>query len=125
MANNHTRVSKRGNALTATSTTTDAPLLPMQQMRQLQELSPARLEWMFNETEIEAKHRRSENRRINTMIFIERVLGLFFALVVTVLGLGSAVYCAQIDREITAGIIGGATLVGLAVAFISGHKSEK
>jgi hypothetical protein len=52
----------------------------MQQMRQLQELSPERLEWMFNETEIEAKYRRSDNKRINTMKFIERIIGLFFTL---------------------------------------------
>lgn len=59
------------------------------------------------------------------MVFVERIAGLVFALLIAVLGLGAAVYLAIADKEITAAVIGGATLVGLVTAFVAGRKSDK
>ncbi|MDA8522013.1 hypothetical protein M5C95_14715 [Acidovorax sp. NCPPB 4044] len=105
-------------------TTTDAPLLPIEQIGRLRELAPERVDWIFDQTEIESEYRRAETRRINTMTFAERMAGLVFALLIAVLGLGLAAYLAMNGKEITASIIGGTTIVGLVSAFILGRGGK-
>lgn len=104
-------------------TTTDSPLLPIEQISRLKDLAPDRVDWIFQQTEIESDFRRAENKRINTMTFCERLAGLIFALLVALLGLGVSAYLAMNDKDVVAGIIGGATLVGLVTAFIAGRRS--
>lgn len=58
------------------------------------------------------------------MVFIERIAGLVFALVIAVVGLGVAAYLALNNHDTAASVIGGATLVGLVTAFIAGKKAE-
>lgn len=126
MAGNHTRVqSKRGDhEVAVSSTTTDAPLLPIDQIERLHHIAPDRVGWVFEQTAIESQNRRNETKRLNTLIFVERLAGLTFALAVAVLGLGCAVYLALHDKEITASIIGGATLVGLVTAFVAAKGKD-
>lgn len=126
MANNHTRAQKnKGGDLLVQSTTTDAPLLPVEQIAQLKQIAPERVDWVFDQTQIESKFRRDETKRINTFTFIERICGLIFALVIAIIGLGASVYCAINSREVVASVLGGATLVGLVTAFIVGKSKEK
>lgn len=120
----HTSAKANKDGLVLSSTTTDAPLLPIEQIARLKELAPERVDWVFRQTEIESKDRRSEVRRINTMTFIERMAGLVFALLIAIIGLGAAVYLAMNGHEVSASIIGGGTLVGLVAAFIAGRKQS-
>lgn len=48
------------------STTTDAPLLPIEQIERLAQVVPSRVEWVFDQTQIESEGRRAETKRINT-----------------------------------------------------------
>ena len=124
--NRHTSASARskGTEVRVSQTTTDAPLLPVEQIERLKDLAPERVDWIFEQTEVESNFRRAENKRINTMTFIERIAGLVFALLVAVLGLGLAGWLAHGGREITASVIGGGTLVGLVSAFILGRRGK-
>ena len=106
------------------STTTDSPLLPIEQIERLQQLVPHRVEWVFDQTQIESESRRSEMKRINTMVFVERMAGLIFALAIAIIGLGVATFLAMNQHEAPASIIGGATVVGLVAAFIAGKRSD-
>lgn len=120
---NHTRVqAKKTGDIDVSSTTTDAPILPIEQLAKLQEIAPNRVDWVFDHTDEESKYRRAETRRLNTMIFVERVGTLLFALLVAVMCLGASVYLAMHDKELVASIIGGTTVVGLVAAFIAGRK---
>lgn len=121
--NRHTSAKANRDGVTVSSTTTDSPLLPIEQIARLKDLVPDRVDWVFVQTEHESDARRSENRRINSMMFIERMAGLVFALLIALIGLGAAVYLAMNDHEVTASVIGGGTLVGLVAAFIAGRKS--
>ena len=47
-----------------------------------------------------------------------------FALVIAVLGLGLATHLALNDKQLVASVIGGATLVGLVVAFVGGKRAQ-
>jgi phosphotransferase system glucose/maltose/N-acetylglucosamine-specific IIC component len=63
-------------------------------------------------------------KRVNTLVFVERMAGLVFAMVIAVLGLGLATYLALNDKQLVASVIGGATLVGLVVAFVGGKRAQ-
>lgn len=125
MANRHTNASARSKdaEISVSQTTTDAPLLPVEQISRIKELAPERVDWVFQQTEAESNFRRSENRRINTLTFVERMAGLVFALLVAAGGLGVAAYLAMHDHEVVASVIGGTTLVGLVAAFIAGRRA--
>lgn len=125
MASRHTSASahSRDTEVRVSQTTTDSPLLPVEQISRLRDLAPERVDWIFEQTEIEAEFRRTETRRINTMTFVERMAGLLFALLVAVFGLGVSAYLALNGHEVTASIIGGTTIVGLVSAFILGRNS--
>jgi hypothetical protein len=123
MANNQTRVNaKQGGDLAIHSTTTDSPLLPIEQIERLQQLVPHRVEWVFDQTTKEADARRGENHRINTFVFLEFLIGQIFGFLIAVAGLGAAVYCAMLGQSVVAAVIGGTTVVGLTLAFITGKK---
>jgi hypothetical protein len=121
--NRHTSAKASRDGVTLSSTTTDAPLLPIEQIARLKDLAPDRVDWVFQQTELESMGRRSEVRRINTMTFIERMAGLVFALLVSMMGLGASIYLAMNGHEVTASIVGGGTLVGLVTAFVAGRKA--
>lgn len=120
----HTNARASRDMVEVSSTTTDAPILPVEQIARLQELVPHRVDWVFEQTQVESEGRRKENVRVNTLIFIERIAGLLLAFLVAAMGLGSAVYCATIDQPVVASVIGGATLVGLVSAFIAGRRAS-
>jgi uncharacterized membrane protein len=125
MGGRHTRLRAGNGQVDVSQTTTDSPLLPVEQIAQLQQIAPSRVDWVFEQTQIESAARRSETKRINTMVFAERILGLVFALLIAVAGLGVATYLAMNSHDWVAGVIGGATLVGLVTAFIAGKKSDQ
>lgn len=127
MGGRQTRVqAKSGNdELAVSTTTTDSQLLPIEHLERLQQVAPHRVDWVFDQTALESEHRRAEQKRVNTLIFVERIAGLVFALLVAVVGLGLASYLAINGKEVTASIIGGTTLVGLVATFIVGKRSGK
>jgi hypothetical protein len=124
MAGRHTRLAKRGDEIALSHTTTDAPFLPVEQMEKLKELDPSRIDWVFEQTQIESEFRRSEERRVNTFVFIERMVGLLLALCIGLSGLGAAYLTALGGHDMTASIIGGTTLVGLVSTFIAGKSAK-
>lgn len=119
----HTQVRANRNEVAVSHTTTDSPLLPVEQIERLKEIAPDRVNWVFEQTQIESESRRAENKRINTMVFAERIAGLVFALLIALVGIGASVYLAMNNHELTASVIGGTTLVGLVTAFIVGKRS--
>lgn len=123
----HTRVSARNgaNEVAVSTTVTDAPLLPIDQIERLKAIAPDRVDWLFEQTQKESEHRRRENSRINAFVFIERLAGLVFALLVAAMGLYVAWQMALAGRELAAAIVGGTTLVGLVTAFIVGKRQSK
>lgn len=60
----------------------DAPLLPIAGIERLHVIRPDRVDWVFEQTQIEAETRRNEQTRINTFIFIERISGILAALLI-------------------------------------------
>ncbi len=127
MASNHRHVrAKTGDKeLSASETTTDSPLIPIDLVEKLHSVRPDLVDWFIKETQAEAEHRRMENSRVNRFIFIERIIGQLFGLVTVTLGLGGAVYLGLRGWNITASVIGGGSLASLAGVFIYGSKKNR
>lgn len=126
MASRQTHASARtpkGAEVALSETTTDSPLLPIEQLARLKEVAPDKVQWMFDKTDEEITFRHRETRRINTMTFVDRIAGLVFALLVAIAGIGGAIYLALQDKVVVASVIGGATLVALVTAFIAARRN--
>ena len=122
MSNAHTNArvtNPDGGELSVSHTTTDSPILPAANLKQLQEIDPSLVPWVVKQTETEANHRRAQTQRINTFVFIERIAGVIIGGFVAIAGLGISAYVAIQGHDVTASIIGGTTLVGMVVAIVT------
>lgn len=121
MANRQTHVdSKRGDDhLAITQHETDSPLIPVAQIERLHSFAPERVQWVFDQTEREADTRRARLTRLDTMVFIERLLGQVAAVLLCSGGLYAAYQLGLAGREIAAAAIGTTAVVGLAGAFLT------
>ena len=110
--------------LMASEHQTDAPLLPMAQIEQLQRIAPHRVDWFFDETSKEGNFRRKETGRVNTFVFIERMGGILSGLAIGALALFFAYQLAMAGHDGVAAVIGGTTVVGLVSTFIFGARKK-
>jgi uncharacterized membrane protein len=126
MANRHTTAkAKQGDKeLTVQQHETDSPLIPVAQLRELNEFKPEAVNWVIQQTQIEAEHRRIETHRINTFIFVEKLLGQVFALLIGLAGIGCGSYVALHGQPVAGGTIASLSLTGLAVVFVTGRKNK-
>lgn len=124
MTNRQTRVdSRKGDShLAITEHETDAPLIPIAQIERLHQIAPDRVQWVFDQTEREAEHRRARVVRLDTMVFLERMAGQVAAILVCAGALVAAYLLGQAGREIAAAAIGTTAVVGLATAFLSNRR---
>lgn len=104
---------------------TDSPIIPVAQLERLSQFKPEAVDWVISQTQIEAEHRRSENRRLNTLVFAERVLGQICALLIGLAGIGGGAYVAVNGHPATGGTIATAAITGLAVVFLTGRGKPK
>lgn len=107
-----------GSELVVQDNHSDSPLLPIAAIERLQQIRPDRVDWVFEQTQIEAETRRKEACRTNTFIFIERLLGLIGALIIGITGVAGGVYVGLHGNPWLGGVIATATISTLAVAFI-------
>ena len=99
---------------------TDSPLLPIGQLEKLKEIAPERVAWVFDETT--GDFRRGETRRVNTLVFTERIIGLGSGLTIGCTALWASYVLAMNGHDLVASIIGGTTVIGLVSAFVFGVK---
>jgi uncharacterized membrane protein len=126
MANKSTtaRVSRRDSELTVSHHETDSPVIPVAQMERLHQFKPEAVDWVIRQTQIEAEHRRSEDRRINTYVFVERTLGQIFAFLIGISGVVGGAYVAIHEQPWAGATIASLALTGLAVVFLTGRRRK-
>ena len=71
--NAHAKIKDGSGELLVQDTQSDAPILPMAGIERLHNIRPDRVDWVFEQTQIEAETRRVEQHRVNTFIFFERI----------------------------------------------------
>lgn len=115
---------KNGDQLTVHAQETDALVLPVPQLEHLHQFRPDLVDFVIEETRLEARHRREQDSKINTFIFVERIFGQLGAITVAVLGVGGGVYAGIHGEPALGGTIATITIGTLAVAFISRNKPK-
>jgi hypothetical protein len=125
MANHQTTVQAKtnGGELTLSQHSTDSPILPTAQLERLHSFRPDKVDWVFDQTQQEAEHRRTQDRRVNVFIFVERIVGQVFGLLVALAGLAAAAYMATHGAPTAGAVVGGTTLVSMVTAFIVGRTA--
>lgn len=111
--------------LTVQQHDTDSPILPVAQLEQLHNFKPEAVDWVIQQTQIEAEYRRAESKRINTFIFVERLIGQVFALIIGIAGIFGGAYVALHGQPGAGGTIAGLAITGLAAVFLTGRVAKK
>jgi len=126
MTTKHTtaRARQGDQELTVQQHETDSPIIPVAQMRELNEFKPEAVDWIIQQTQVEAEHRRKESHHVNTLVFITMTLGQVFALVIGLAGTGCGSYVALHGQPWAGATIASLSLTGLAVVFITGQKRK-
>ena len=103
----------------------DSPALPVAQLEKLHSFRPDIVDWVKDQTQIEAEHRRSQTLRINGFVFVERILGQVFAFLIGIVGVLGGGYVATHNQPWAGATISTAALTGLAVVFVTGRTKNK
>ncbi len=114
----------RDGELTVQQHETDSPIIPVAQLERLYSFKPEAVDWVITQTQVEAEYRRSEGKRVNTFIFIERLIGQVFALLIGMAGIGGGAYVAIQGEPWAGGTIASLAITGLAVVFLTGRKKK-
>ena len=61
---------KEGDHLSVQHTSTDSPILPAANIRELQLIDPSLLPFVIEQTRLEANFRRTETKRISNFVFL-------------------------------------------------------
>lgn len=117
-------VKDRNGELTLQHHDSDSPILPVAQLEQLSRIKPEAVDWVINQTQIEAEFRREETKRINTFTLVERIIGQVCALIIGLAGILGGSYVALNGHEASGGTIASVALTGLAVVFLTGRVKK-
>ncbi len=102
----------------------ESPILPVDQLKQLHQIKPGAVDWVINQTQIEAEHRREETSRVNGFILVEHFLGQVSALTLGVTGILGGSYVA-INGQPWAGVaIAASVMAGLTFVYLAGAKKR-
>ncbi|RDU95718.1 hypothetical protein [Trinickia dinghuensis] len=115
-------VKEKDRSLTLSHHESDAPLLPMAQIERLKEILPEKVDWVFDQAADEGRFRRTETKRVNTLVGIERIGSMLVGLIIGCFALTLSAYLAMREHDWVAGVIGGITVVGLVSAFVIGQR---
>ena len=99
--------------------------MPIAQILELKEHLPERVDFVFEQTRLEAEHRRTQESRINLFVFTERLIGSVFGLVTVGAAFWFAYVMAMANKDWVASIVVGTTLVSVVATFVAGRSAEK
>lgn len=127
MTNRHTTAhvkSKGGDELVVQDSHSDSPLIPIASIERLHLVRPDRVDWVFEQTQLESEARRKERHRTNTFVFVERMVGVVAALVIGVCGILGGIYAALQGHDWIGGIVATVTIGTLAVNFLARREKS-
>lgn len=108
-----------------------SPLPPPELLQKYEQLLPGTIERIIKLAETQSTHRqKQEDESLEANIkHLERTdgearRGQIFAFILVSMGIIGAVVCALLHAQVTGSIIGGASIVTVALAFINGRFSN-
>lgn len=118
------RLDKRNGNISLQQHEYDSPVLPVVQLEQLNQFKPEAIDWVIQQTQIEAEFRRSETAKINLFTFIERIVGQLFALLIGLSGILGGSYVALHGQPAAGGTIASIAITGLAAVFLTSRSKK-
>ena len=128
MGNKHTSVqavNQQGEHVSIQQTSTDSPILPAANLQQLQQIDPKLVDWVVEQTKVEADHRRKNERQINTFIFIERMSGVIAGAGVAIFGLAVSAYLILHGHDWAGVAVSGTTLATIVTVLVTKDHQKK
>lgn len=128
MTNRHTSAHAKdsdGNEVAVQSTQSDAPIIPIGSIERLHSIRPDRVDWVFEQTQIEAETRRIEDHRVNTFVFIERMAAMVVSAAIGICGIVGGIYAGLNGQPWLGGIISTATIGTLAVSYLKRPQKKQ
>lgn len=110
---------------TAGSAETESPILPVEQLEALRKIKPGAVDWVIEQTQVEAEHRRAEQVRVNNLIFVEHMFAQAAALIVGVSGIGGGVWLAVRGLPWVGVAIIALVMTALAVAQVAARPKRQ
>lgn len=102
----------------------DSPILPVDQLEALGRIKPGAVDWVIEQTQAEAEHRRTELARVNNLIFVEHVFAQVSALIVAVAGIWAGVWLAMNGQPWVGFAIAAVVMIALAVIQLGARKNR-
>lgn len=122
MGNSHTNLqgaNSDGRTFTVQHTSTDSPILPAANLAQLKEIDPTLIDFVKDETAMEAASRRRNDALINWFIFIEKISGVLVGGVIAAFVFSIGGYLVLRGHDIAGVGICGAGLVSIVALFVN------
>lgn len=116
---------KRASKPSPTEPDVDSPFLPVEQLEGLRKIKPDAVDWVMQQTQLEAEHRRAETARVNDLIFIEHMLAQVSALLIGVAGILGGSWVAVRGQPWVGFAIAATVVAGLVVAHAAGKKKGR
>lgn len=124
MANKSTSLNARnksGSELSYQLHETDSPILPVAQLERLAKFKPEAVQWIIEQTQIEAEHRRKEQSKINFYTFMSVFFGQIFGFCIGLAGIVFGSIVAIYGQPFAGAAIASVAIGSLAVVFITGR----
>jgi hypothetical protein len=115
---------RRSSSKAAAGTDADSPILPVEQLEGLHKIKPGAVDWVIEQTQIEAEHRRAETTRVNDLIFVEHLLGQIFALVIGLAGILGGSWVAVNGQPWFGFAIAAVVVIALAAVQLNERKKR-
>jgi uncharacterized membrane protein len=115
----------RNHEISVAEHESDSPILPAAQLERLHNFRPDLVDWTIKQTELESSWRRSETHRVNTFIFIERLLGQIGGMIIGFGAIAGGIYASTHGSEAVGVAIATVGLGTLAVVFLTGRSKGK
>lgn len=99
----------------------DSPILPIDQLERLHDIKPDAVDWVIQQTQVEAEHRREETSRVNGFILLEHLLGMFSALLIGASGILGGSWVAINGQPWAGVVIVVSVITALTVVYLKGR----
>lgn len=96
----------------------DAPLPSADELAKLHSFRPDLVDVAVKESREEIAHRRKQEIKVSLYVFIERMLGLIFATLLTGASLWVSYLLAMSNHDVAAGVIFSGTLASIVAAIL-------
>lgn len=101
------------------------PLPDPEDLAKYNQIIPEGADRIMKMAENQSAHRIEIEKVVISSQQVQSQRGQHFGLAIAIVGIGASVFLAMNGHDVVAGVLGGTTVVSLAIAFIEGKKAQQ